>query len=177
MGFQKERRPLLTPNNADVAQDLRVQFDDVAAVGTTNAADIATNVTGIADNVTDIATNVTDIAAVTTGLSYSTSEVNTGLTWTDAKAIFSKTVDLGALPNAVPGNVAHGITTIETLIRLEGMAKVTATEIRAPLPFSQIGGNEDIQIQVDLVNIIINPGAENRSNMTGSITLYYTKTA
>lgn len=49
------------------------------------------------------------------GISYSTEEQDTGLTWIDGKNIYQKTVEFGALPNTTSKDVAHDIVGFETI--------------------------------------------------------------
>ena len=49
-------------------------------------------------------------------MDYSTSEVDTGYTWTDGSPIYKKTINIGALPNATTKSVAHNISNFGTPI-------------------------------------------------------------
>ena len=107
--------------------------------------------------------------------SYSTSEVKTNATWIDGKPIYKKTIDCGALPNATGKSVAHGITNLGDLVKLEGGAIFPGYNW-IPLPYPDQSGS-------GVVGIILNPtvvyifSGENRSQYTKSyVTLWYTKT-
>ena len=57
------------------------------------------------------------------GSQYRESEYLTGEIWIDQKPIYRKVVDVGALPNTTTKSVAHGITSIGTLINMRGAAQ------------------------------------------------------
>ena len=57
---------------------------------------------------------------------YSTNEIDTGKVWTDGKPIYRKVIE-GTLPALTPsgggtddGNIAHGITNLDTIIQING---------------------------------------------------------
>ena len=112
---------------------------------------------------------------IQTIMNYSTSEQDTGCKWIDGKPIYKKTIDCGALPNATGKGVAHGITNLGELVKLEGAATFPGYNW-IPLPYPDQSNN-------GVVGIIINPTVvyiftgENRSQYTKSyVTLWYTKT-
>lgn len=108
---------------------------------------------------------------------YSTSETDTGKQWIDGKTIYRKVVNFGAMPNATLKNVAHGITTIDTLINIYGSAHNTGTGDRRPLPHVNISGaGSSIQMVVDNTNIGIHSGTTDRTALNECfITLEFTK--
>jgi hypothetical protein len=108
------------------------------------------------------------------GINYTLTEQDTGLTWIDGKPIFQKTVDLGQFPNAVVKSVAHGITTIETLVDMKTIA-TTAGDFDTPVHFVQTGGLDGISISRNGANIDIQPGTVDRNSLSGFSTLLYTK--
>lgn len=58
------------------------------------------------------------------GVNYSTSEQDTGLKWTDGKAIYQKTINFTVAGGGYISNPT-GITGIETLIKHEGIGRIT----------------------------------------------------
>lgn len=109
-------------------------------------------------------------------LGYSTSEVNTGTTWIDGSAIYKKTINFGTLPNNAMKDVAHGISNLGWIVKMEGISKRSTDGTFFPIPFSSKNGVANcIEITVGATNIEISTGMD-RTNMTDCyITLYYTK--
>lgn len=107
------------------------------------------------------------------GGNYSTSEVNTGFTWIDGKTIYKKTVT-GTLPNSTAGttNIAHGITGLDTLVHMHGVA--IAGTVMAPLSF-YANANYWRYFSVNGANVSIEQGATIAGGAVRA-TLYYTKT-
>lgn len=104
---------------------------------------------------------------------YSSTEQATGGTWVDGKRIYKKTVDIGSLPDNATKNVAHGISNLDTVIKMEGYAYESPSFI--PLPFVTNNDSNQVYLIVNATNIIIGTGA-NRSSFSGYVTLWYTKT-
>lgn len=111
-------------------------------------------------------------------LNYSTSEVDTGTTWIDGSHIYKKTIDTGTLPNSGRKNVAHNISNLGTVIKIEGYAKQAQTSDCMPLPFTTPYETACIAVVVEnAANIVIQTRSD-RSDFTESyITLYYTKSS
>jgi hypothetical protein len=108
-------------------------------------------------------------------VSFSTSEVDTGMTWTDGKKVYKKVIDLGSLPNAVLKTVAHGVTGLDTIISLVGHAKTTGT-FSTDIQFVQTGGLDGIGLARNGANLEIQPGTQDRSTLSGFAIMLYTKT-
>lgn len=110
---------------------------------------------------------------------YSTSEVNTGYTWIDGKNIYKKTISTGALPNNTTETVAHGISNLDKIISLSGIAVSyrSGGNVFITLPFVDTSDAYLIGVWVKGDNILIHSGSD-RSNYTESyVTLYYTKSS
>ena len=108
------------------------------------------------------------------GQNYSTSEVDTKVKWIDNKTIYRKTIDIGALPNATGKQVNHGISGLDTVVKMEGFAK--DPNAFTPLPFPGTSSNPAGFIQVGITSTAVSIGTgTDRSNATGYVTLYYTK--
>ncbi|MGN1315536.1 MAG: hypothetical protein ACI4VW_00530 [Acutalibacteraceae bacterium] len=121
----------------------------------------------------DIIYTITDEQA-RKNMVYSLEESDTGKTWIDGKKIYRKIIDFGALPNSSEKRVAHGITNLDTVIELKGIAKNSAGLI-FPLPY--IGGDfaHRIQFYINGVYVVATPGTD-RSEFTKTyITMEYTK--
>ena len=106
---------------------------------------------------------------------YSATEQNTGRLWIDGKTIYRKEINLGYLPNAVPGSVAHGISNLSTVVSLSGFA--TNGTVFLPLPLARYNNfASQIGLYADTTNIIVEPGND-RTAYTGYVIIEYTKTS
>ena len=105
---------------------------------------------------------------------YSMTEQNTGRLWIDGKVIYRKVVNLGSLPNATPGNVAHGIANLSTVVSLSGFATNGTNFL--PLPLARYNNfASQIGLYVDKTNVVVEPGID-RTDYTGYVVIEYTKT-
>lgn len=105
---------------------------------------------------------------------YSMTEQNTGRLWIDGKAIYRKVVNLGSLPNATPGSVAHGIANLNTVVSLSGFATNGTNFL--PLPLARYNNfASQIGLYVDKTNVVVEPGID-RTDYTGYVVIEYTKT-
>ena len=96
--------------------------------------------------------------------------------WVNGKPLYRKTVDIGALPNNSTKTVAHGISDLEFVPEIFGAAKREGSNaVYVPIPFTDAGSNNSIKVYCDNQNIEIQT-ASNRSDMTGYVTISYTKT-
>lgn len=108
-------------------------------------------------------------------MDYSTSEINTGATWINGAPIYKKTISTGTLPNASTKNVAHGISNLGYIIKIEGMAwdnNVTYNPMPNPAvdPYS-------IEVYIHDTDIVIVTGSDRSGMTTSYVTLYYTKSS
>lgn len=103
---------------------------------------------------------------------YSTTEKAVG-TWIDGSTIYRKTIEFGSLPNATTKNVAHNISNLSHVVKVEAIAK-SGTRF-FPLPSAQPDSlTYIIRVTVEGSNINIVTGAD-RSDFNAYVTLYYTK--
>lgn len=115
---------------------------------------------------------------------YSASEIDTGYTWVDGKHIYKKTVSIGQCPNQDTKTIPSGISDMDKLIRLEGMAysdsavfcfgPSLATFYTDTLALG--GGSWNLSYQKSANTISLATGTD-RSSCTAYATLYYTKTS
>lgn len=103
---------------------------------------------------------------------FSTSEALTGDVWIDGKPIYVKTISIGAMPNTTTKSVAHGVTTIESIVTMYGAATTGTTNV--PLPYAVTTANQAMQINRAGANIDVTTGLD-RSGWTGYVTIEYTK--
>ena len=111
------------------------------------------------------------------GGNYSTSEQNTGFTWIDGKYIYKKTVDTGAMPNATEKTVAHGISNLGRVIKIEGYCYNSQNDTTFPLPFSWTAETSDVGVLIGTTTINIRSGVNRTDYAESYITLYYTKSS
>lgn len=110
-------------------------------------------------------------------MDYSTTEINTGVKWIDGSAIYKKTINFGALPNATSKSVAHGISNLGILIKFEGVASNSSGR-RLPLPILYEPSSATFNTQLDCNNTAINiVTTQDQSEYSAYVTLYYTKSS
>ena len=107
-------------------------------------------------------------------MNYSTSEQDTGCKWIDGRKIYKKTVDCGTGPNNTSKSVAHGISNLRRVIRLEGYGYDGSSCI--PLQFASTNAPASVQVFANSSVVNLTTGVD-RSNLTETyVTLWYTKT-
>lgn len=109
------------------------------------------------------------------GVDYSTTEQDTGLKWIDGKEIYQCTIDVGFLTNNSTKSVAHGISNIDNIIKIEGIAIVSSGSNFVPLPSPSKSAAYSVGVKVDKTNVSVETG-QNRTTWYAYITLKYTKT-
>lgn len=106
---------------------------------------------------------------------YSTDETVVGGTWVDGKTIYKKTINFGALPNATTKTIAHGISGIDHIVDLKGVAwNSSGTTINLPYT-NYYGAQYQVTWYVDKTNINIGAGDDKSGYSNCYVTLYYTK--
>ena len=108
-------------------------------------------------------------------MDYSTAEQATGYTWINGNMIYKKTVNFGALPNSTAKTVAHSITSLGKIIKLEGYGRKT-NGATYPLPYASAGSGS-IELYADNTNIEITTTNDRTDISECYVTLYYTKGA
>lgn len=108
-------------------------------------------------------------------LDYSTDEVDTGTRWIDGKAIYKKTIDFGALPNATSKSVAHGISNLSLVVAISGVGHASSGQ-NIPLPNASSSSSFSVEVNANATNVTISCGTD-RSGYSGYVTLYYIKTS
>lgn len=109
-------------------------------------------------------------------LNFSLSETYTGKLWIDGKKIYEKTINIGTLPNngnSGVKNVAHGISQLDRVIDIRGIAVSGTETILLPHNNPWVLG-ETVTIRVSEANITVDTNS-NKSSYTGYVTLKYTK--
>lgn len=73
------------------------------------------------------------------------------------RQVFRKVIDFGALPNAAPKSIAHGITVDSnfTLVQLWASATDPVGFTALPIPYADAAGVDNIQLDMGPVNVNI----------------------
>lgn len=113
-------------------------------------------------------------------MDYSTSEQDTGCKWIDGKPIYKKTINFGALPNATVKDVAHGISNLGEVVKLEGLIKNNTNAANpewqnVPLVYRGSDSTYNAATLVNLTSVRFNC-TQDRSHYSAYVTIWYTKT-
>lgn len=128
---------------------------------------------------TKVNTNTADITQLKSGLTnvgnYSTSEVNTGMKWTDGRDIFRKVISCGALPDTNQKNENSGLSNV-TIIGIHGIAISASDTI--PLPHvSSANKNAQLHYSTTLGAVMITTADDYSAYTQSYVTLLYVKNA
>lgn len=110
-------------------------------------------------------------------VNYSTTEHAVGK-WIDGSTVYEKTINTGVLPDNNSNDIAHGISNLGFVLRLDGFAVRPSDNTKLTLPHVN-NANLNNQIQVMVVGNYIRITTKiDRTNFTTSyVTIQYTKTA
>lgn len=128
------------------------------------------------DNIADGSIKIQKLDLSTFSWDYSTTEKATGGTWIDGSAIYKKTINFGALPNNAGKTVAHGISNLGRVVKLEGMSYNSSTSTYAPLPYAS-DSTSAIDVSIVGADIRIYTFTDRTAFSDTYVTLYYTKTS
>lgn len=113
-------------------------------------------------------------SGIFTPIIYSDTERVVGV-WRDNKPLYAKTVGIGSLPNNATKVTAHGISDIDTICSIDGIA-YDGSGKTIPLGYINVDSyTYDVQVEVGKVNVEIKTKIDFTS-YTGYITVQYTKT-
>lgn len=105
---------------------------------------------------------------------FSLSEANTGFVWIDNKPIWKKTISVGQLPNNTAKSVAHGVSNIDQIIDIFGVANDGNTTISLPF-IHENTAISGIKITADRTNVNVGASRDWSSYNQSYITILYTK--
>lgn len=105
---------------------------------------------------------------------YSTTEHLIGANWDDGNPIYRKVVDFGALPNNTTKDVAHGITNLDVVVDLKGVARNTIIGNYLPLSYPTGSFRVELLIQGPYVRIVTDSNFQDWTQT--NIIIEYTKT-
>ena len=109
-----------------------------------------------------------------TPIIYSDTERVVGV-WRDNKPLYAKTVGIGTLPNNATKLTAHGISDIDTICSIDGIAYDGSGKTLSLGYINVDSYTYDVQVEVGKVNVEIKTKIDFTS-YTGYITVQYTKT-
>lgn len=117
------------------------------------------------------------VKAVVAGEVYSTEERVVG-TWIDGSNLYQKTVRIQPLPNKKETNYPHGISNMDEVIDVRGIAKISGNF--GNIPYTETGASLsslswNISMSVNTTNIVLNSNSD-WSSGSGFVTIRYTKT-
>lgn len=113
-------------------------------------------------------------SGIFTPIIYSDTERVVGV-WRDNKPLYQKTISVGTLPNNATKTTAHGISDIDTICSIDGIA-YDGSGKTIPLGYINVDSyTYDVQVEVGKVNVEIKTKIDFTS-YTGYITVQYTKT-
>lgn len=110
---------------------------------------------------------------------YSTNEVDTGATWIDGSHIYRKVIT-GTATNSINEMVAHGITSLDCLIKVYGYLKTTFGQIQPIARVCADGNVSTYSIGVGdfgSTEFLLQHTANNYFGASYAIVLEYTKSA
>jgi hypothetical protein len=110
--------------------------------------------------------------------SFNTIEVATNKYWIDGKRVYRKTINFGALPNNTVKSVAHGLSSLDSMISIRAWWKDTTATVWGPLPtvYPDPTINYDVEVNTDATNINVKVTYNASSKNVCYVTLEYTKT-
>ena len=159
----------------DMTARSNLQFKGLIGVSddSTNDRTVAEVKAAAAADMDDIVTPLPP-APVSGGVIYSTTEQIIGQ-WIDGKPLYQKTIDYGTLPNNATKYVAHNIANVDVIWVYDGLAYNPTSTYYNYIQFSSPGSGSAFTTFANGTNIAITTGT-NRSTMTATVTLRYTKT-
>lgn len=114
------------------------------------------------------------------GISYSTTEQDTGLTWIDGSKIYQKTIDFGTMPVNEEKDVAHGISNLAFLVDIEFVVyNATSNQWRLMPAVSRgnIGAQSVYDVNSQYIYVLGGQNADVDANWTEIVTIRYTKSS
>lgn len=105
----------------------------------------------------------------------STSEVDTGMKWIDGRTIYQKTFSMGGLKVAGKTTVPHGITNLDMVINIRGIAKEYSVGATINLPHAADQQAYIVTVYADNSNINIQTYADQSGYKTSFVTIQYIK--
>ena len=140
---------------------------------------VASNTTTITDSlITNKAAKLAGTGVVSSSnidfTTFSTTDEIVCGTWINGKTIYKKTVYFGSLPNNSNKSVAHGISGIEYVVKIEGINDAGNAWSPLPLVFRGADYIWNLEVYVDPTNITM-ASSKDLSSRTAYLTIYYTK--
>ena len=103
---------------------------------------------------------------------YSTNELEIGK-WIDGKPLYRKAISFGALPNNTTKSMAHNISNLKRVVKLEGFAGSSQNLGGITLPHAT---GTPIALYADNTNVNVKTNNDATAYTEAYIYVYYTKT-
>ena len=126
----------------------------------------AENLNRMQDNIEEAINEVDD------KLNYSTTEKRIG-TWIDGKPLYRKVVDFGTLPSNGSKGVAHNISNLKRIVKLEGFAGSSMNKGGITLPHAT---NNPIALYANDAEVVAVTNSDATGYTMTYVFVYYTKT-
>ncbi len=110
-------------------------------------------------------------------MNYSLTEAKTGATWIDGSPIYKKTINTGALPNATSKNIAHGISNLSKVLKMDGYTYNPTPGNFQFLPMVAASVADQVTVVVNNTNIVLACGNDRSAYSESYVTLYYIKSS
>ena len=108
---------------------------------------------------------------------YSETEHEVG-TWVDGNPVYEKTINTGNLPNKTTKTTAHGISHLDKVINVFGVAYSSTYNAHIPLPYMNVAGlSYCIGLYVSNTDIYTISNTDMSSYGNAYVTIQYTKSA
>ena len=106
---------------------------------------------------------------------FSTAEQDTGQKWINGKTIYQKTYVTGGLPNNSVRKVAHDISDLDMVVRIQGIAKENSIGATINLPHAADQQAYTVTVYADDTNVNIQTYTNQTGYSQSYVTLWYTK--
>lgn len=106
---------------------------------------------------------------------FSTAEQDTGQKWINGKTIYQKTYVTGGLPNNSVRKVAHDISNLDMVVRIQGVAKENSIGATINLPHAADQQAYTVTVYADDTNVNIQTYTNQTGYTQSYVTLWYTK--
>lgn len=106
---------------------------------------------------------------------YSTEEQQIG-TWINNKPLYRKVLITGAVPNTGASYTEIGISNLETVVSLKGMAFNPKTRSRVTLPYADPNEQYIIQLFTNETQVVLNTAYDQSGFSESFVIIEYTKT-
>ena len=94
--------------------------------------------------------------------------------WLNGEKVYEKTINFGALPNSTTKSVAHGITSLGTIINIDATAFYSDYAIMLPY-INLVALQNGVELYLTPTNVVVRTSADKSSYTSCYVTIRYTK--